>query len=381
MDINSLVDLMVNGDPQAQAARQAAALRNQQQFSQTVQGGAQQGQALNTLAFVANNANNPTLGKSVQALNENQQALYQPTKTDGGVYVPGTGDYAQSPGRADEKQDIQDTKRLQAAGLLTAAQTSADARQQAAQTAAEARQYSADQAAQARVLVGTIAAQGAADRAANSSQTRQAQQDMQQQRIFNTSEGRLGTLTRTTNLPAMMASSSGIVNRLQPYVDAGQANNIPGLTPTDKVLAHVPLPYSMTQSGKPGEAEQNIAMVKSAILDQLKTQVGLGGTNRARDEQLVETLSGARASSQDYINAYNNAIHPRLENIRQQALGVTASWTPDQWQQHLDAGGIDYRTPIPSIKIAPGKTSLGPKAPAAPAVDPDQALINKYLTK
>lgn len=368
MDINDLVDLMANGNPQQQAARQAAALRNQQQYSQTIQGATQQGQGLNLLNFVANNANNPTLGKTVAALNENQQAINTPTKTPSGVYIPSSGEYAEDPGVQDQKGDIQDTKRLQAAGIL---QASAVATQQRAQSTADRTAEMAG-AAQQRNLALTMMAQAAQERAANSAFTRGAQQDLQQQRMFNTSEGRLGTLTRTTNLPAMMESSKALVDRMQPYVDAGQQDNIPGLTVKDKLLAHLPVPLSMTQSGKPGEAEQNMAMVKSAILDQLKAQVGLSGTNRARDEQLIETMSNGKASPTDYINAYNNAIHPRLEAVRKQALGLTASWTPDQWQQHMDAGGIDYRQPIPTIKIGAGKTSATP-------VSPDDALIKKYL--
>lgn len=344
-----IMDLLAGGDPAAQAQRaQAAALRGQQ-FSGMIAPANDQAHSLDLMNFAAQNANNPTLAKSVGALQQSQESQYAPQKLDKGVFIPATGGYQESPGVADEKDSDRETKMLQAASLFAG-------RTQAADSQAQARMQAAAMSADARTLSATIAAQAAADRAASRNSNQAQQEADRQQRMFQTSEGRLATLGKTTNLPALIGSSTELVNRLQPYVDKGQADAIPGLTRTDRLLQHSPLPYDWVQGP---EASTNMAMVKSAILDQLKTQVGLGGTNRARDEQLVETLSGAKAGSQDFINAYNNAIHPRLENQRRAALGLTSSWTPDQWQQHLDAGGIDYRQPIPKINM-PGQKSAAP---------------------
>lgn len=369
-----IMDLLLNGDPAAQAQRaQAAALRGQQ-FQTALTGANDQAHSLDLLNFAAQNANNPTLAKSVAAIQGSQQEQYTPQKLDKGVMIPGTGDYEESPGVADEKEADRETRRLQAASVEAA-------REQAASTAAGARIQASQQSSDARVLAATIAAAGAADRAAARRQDQTQAEADRQQRMFQTSEGRLATLGRTTNLPATMASSTELVNRLQPYVDAGQANSIPGLTTGDRLKAMLPVPYDTPLVGVGQEGAQNMAMAKSAILDQLKTQVGLGGTNRARDEQLVETLSGARAGSKDFIDAYNNAIQPRLENQRKQMLGLTSSWTPDQWDQHMAAGGIDYRTPIPTIKSPGGNQTVSvPNPPnvrsAMPTLDP--AVASKY---
>lgn len=355
-----VLDLLLSGDPVAAQQRQAALLRNQQQFQDVIQQGNQQGHALDLLNFAAQGSSNPVLAKSMAALNQSQQDQYTPQKIGNTIYNPGTGESAVSPDYADEKEADRETRRMSAASVMQARET-------AAQQAADARQYAADQAYQGRVLAATIAAQGAADRRADANARQQQAEQDRQQRMFQTSQGRLANLAQRTNLPALIGSSTELVNRMQPYVDAGQADNIPGLTRTDRLAAHLPLPYDWTQSGKPEEGATNMAMVKSAILDQLKTQVGLGGTNRARDEQLIETLSGPKAGSKDFIDAYNNAIHPRLEQQRKAALGITASWTPDQWQQHLDAGGIDYRVPIPKITYG-GKGAAATPTASVPGV-------------
>lgn len=376
-DSSDILDLLMNGDPAAAQARQAAMLRGTQAFGTMASGANDQAHSLDMLNFVAQNANNPTLAKSVGALQASQQAQYTPVKLDKGMYVPATGDYQESPGVADEREQDRQTKRLQAASVM-------QARQDAANASADARTYAADQAREGRVLAATIAAQGQRDRAADrADKNTQAEAD-RQRRMFDTSEGRVATQARSTNLPALIGSSTEIANRLQGYVDAGQGGSIPGLNPVDKMklkaLDATGLPYSTPMIGVSPEAAQNAAMVKSAILDQLKTQVGLGATERARNEQLIETLSGTGASSMDYINAYNNAIHPRLENQRKAILGITSSWSPDDWDRHLAAGGIDYRVAIPKINVggrkSSGTVSNGPAVSATPTLDP--AVAKKY---
>lgn len=364
MDIMDL--LMGGGDPMQAQKRQAAMLAGKQDFQQMGQQANDQANSLNLLNFAAQNSNNSPLATAVGGMQKIQQAQYTPTKLDKGVYIPATGEYQESPGAADEKEADRQTRMLAAAGA-------AQARTDAAQSQADARQYAAEQSSQARILAATIAGQGRADRNANKADADATKEQDKRDKMFQIQEGKLTTSATRVNAPALIGSSTELVNRLQPYVDKGQIDSIPGLTRTDRLMAHAPLPFDWTQSGQDGEGAQNMAMVKSAILDQLKTQVGLGGTNRARDEQLVETLSGSQAGSRDFINAYNNAIHPRLEMQRRSLLNNTVGWTPEQWQQHIDAGGIDYRTPIPRINTdkVPSqnpRTPMGPARAATPGV-------------
>lgn len=355
--------LLGGGDPATIQARQAAKLRGTQDFSGMLQGANDQGHSLDLLNFAAQNSNNPGLAKSVAAMAQNQQSQYEPTKLDKGVYIPATGQYQESPGVADEKQADRESRMLQAAGVMQSHQDVAAQQAQWREDQIAQRREAAQQAdATRQMMIGVLGQTRAAQRDAAQAKSDQAEQD-RQLRMYNTVTGRMATLGRTTNLPALIGSSTELVNRLQPYVDKGQADSIPGLTVADHLKAMLPVPLDMSLGQ---EGAQNMAMSKSAILDQLKTQVGLGGTNRARDEQQIETLSGMKAGSQDFINAYNNAIHPRLEQTRQAMLGVASGLTPDQWDQYVNAGGIDYRKPIPKIVLQAAKGASAPKATVTP---------------
>jgi hypothetical protein len=375
-----MISLLLQGDPVAAQKRQAALLRGQQDFSNAVSQANQNAHGLDLLNFVANSgSNNPLLGRATSALAQGYASQNAPTKLDHGMYVPSTGQYVSDPSYVDEQEASREQRRLLAASTFA---TQQNAQAERAQAAAD-RTLMMGQIAQGNQQVRAMMLQHTLD------QQKQLEAD-RQQRMFQTSQGRVANLAKQTNLPALMASSTELVNRFQPYINAG-TSNIPGLGQVDRmgnaVSTATGLPMDWLMSGKPGEGSTNRAMLQSALIDQLKTQVGMSPTEHSRAAQAIETLNKPGATGQDIVNAYNNALWPRLEANRKAVLGLTASWTPEQWDQHIASGGNDYRVPIPKFEYSGKGLGLKPKASVpgvpgttgetqTPTLDP--AVAKKY---
>ena len=359
-----ILDLLMNGDPIQQQARQAAMLRGQQQFQNTLGDASQQGTSLNMLNFVTQNANNAPLAKSVAALNAQQESMYTPQKLDKGVFIPGTGDYVESPGVSDEKEADRQTKRLQAASVM-------QARTEAANSAAEARQYAADQSREGRVLAATIAAstrgmgsaladermQLARDRFKNTKD----QQDQQDTRQF-------GQTLQKTGLPAIADAIQGINDMFE----KNKVGDIKGMGYGQETLSKIPIISDLTMGA---EGKDNRSRVQKLVNAMTLTEAGKAVTQNELVRQALVNMAGDRYSEKDFRNAFSNVIVPAMEAARSNVMHQTDPGIVKQYLNN-DASGYD---PTRSF-VRQGRTNPTTGLPTTSAGPPvlDPGVAKKY---
>lgn len=344
MDVD-IVDLLLNGgDPAQLQTRQAAALRGKQDFTNTLKGANDQANQLNVLNFVAQNSNNPVLAKSLAALQGNQQAQYAPQKLDKGIFVPGTGEYVESPGVADEKEADRANRRLQAAATFSARQNQSD-------QAAEARRYAADQARESRIFSATMAAQ---NRGMLTEPQRQ-NLEMRQQRMDQQNDQQ--------NQQKVTKFSHALEQAAVP--EFGQALQIA----ETRLGAHKPgeLPgYGRVEGAIPNWAATNEQQTARTDMQQaanilLKARSGAAVTDSEMKRFLTEVATGAGMSETAMRNGWANvrkAFDAKTSNI---VSGV-------------DDGTLnEYNSRSPIISLS-RKTGTKPSTTSA-----DDELINKYL--
>lgn len=340
-----ILDLLLNGDPMAQQKRQADALRGKQQFQDMVSGANEQGQSLNLLNFVAQNSNNPILGKSVAALAASQQAQNAPQKLDKGVYIPSTGAYQESPGVAEEKDADREQKRLQAASIMAS-------RDQAAQSAADARRYAADQAREGRVLSATLAQQtrgmmtaaqiqAAADRKARMDQQAVDNQDKQ--------VTKLSTALEKGGVPEFETA----LNTAETRLAAHKPGELPGY---GRIMGGVP------SFALPAEAQMARADMSQAANVLLKARSGAAVTDSEQRRFLQEVATGGGMSEEAMRHGWEN-IRKTFESKK---TGILAGW------DDATVNTYNERAAVPLLRRKTDKPA---------ATNPDDELINKWLPK
>lgn len=357
-----ILDLLVNGDPMAQQARQAAALQNKKQFQQTISDSTDQANRLNTLAFVAQNSNNPVLAKSVAALQQNQQSQFAPQKLDKGVYIPNSGDYLESPGVQEEKDADRENRRLLAAGQV-------QSRQESAGAAADARRYAADQSRDARVLTATLAAQGRGQMTA----AQQANEDIRRERLANqisqqnqndvTKFG--GTLTKN-GIP-QIADAVGDINTM-----LKSDKPLEGIGYGQETLSKIPVLSDLTMGA---EGKNNRAKVQKLINAITLTEAGKAVTKNELVRQALVNMASDNYSEADFRNAMKTVVLPALENVRSNVLKSTDPSIVDQYLKN-DSSGFNPRTSFLGGGVLPGGSVTPPTVDAAPIVNRPSAEMH-----
>lgn len=338
MDAQDLIDRLINGDPQQQAARQAALLRGQQQFGQTMQGASQQGHGLDLLNFVAQNSNNAPLAQGVQGIQQAQAAQYTPVKMDKGAYIPGTGQYMESPGVADEKEADRTNKRLLYATQLQAHDDATQARAEAAAAATDQRRIAAqaatDQRAEAALLrrsvVGglTAAQQDRSDMAHQRLEYRQEQDNQNDTSKF-------GVMLTKNGLPQI----AGAVNDIRQMLDNTPKGKLAGVGYGQASLSKIPFVSDMTV-GEDGKA--NRASIQRLINAMTLTEAGKAVTKNEEVRQAIANMASDSYSENDFRNAMEKTILPAIENVRSNAIRQTDPSIVDRYMKN-DPTGFDPR--------------------------------------
>lgn len=346
-----ILDLLLNGDPAAAAKRQAAALRGQDQMQEMLKGANEQGNSLNVLNFVAQNANNPVLAKSMAALNQHQQSQYAPTKLDKGLYVPATGQYQESPGVADEKDADRENKRLAAASLL-------QARQEATQAHAIA-QAAQNETRREAILQRSITAAAIRDSNAGREEDRRARaeaaQALREERLANTKHNQQQNQTAKFSKALDTSAIPQISDAVEEINKLMKDESIPGVGYGQKALASIPLISDITVGDK-GKANRSVIQrLENAMM---LAESGKAVTVSEEVRQAVANMANNKYNEKDFRNAWKNTIRPFLENVRVNTMRSADKDTVESYMQN-----------------APGR--FDPRR----SYIPDEDLIDKYLPK
>jgi len=333
-------------DPAAQAQRAADTLRNKQALQQGLQSANERANQYNILNFVAQNANNPILAKSIGGLSQAAQAQNTPVKLDKGLYVPSTGDYYESPGVAEEKEADRQQR-------LFGAASAAAARTQAAQSQAEARQYAADQARESRILAASIAAQG---RGTNDEMARlrlQMAQDkfaQQKQDAEDKSVTKFSQTLEKAGVPEFEQALQTAENTIKNY----KSGTLPGY---GRILGSVP-GFALSNEGQAVRAD--LAQAANVLL---KSRSGAAVTDQEMKRFLQEVGTGGGMSEETLRRGWANL----RKSFDAKKSGILAG---------VDDATLDaYNSRSPTVSLQRGNA----KSPIAASQPSDDDLIKKYL--
>lgn len=349
-----MYDLLSNPDP---AVREEILRRRQQQ--EALAQASQQGNRYNTLAAVAQMANNPAAAKAsalAQTMAQKQHAPVQMGQQ--GFTLPASGEFVSSPMYEDEKnagrqqqrdlaRERQDLLREQQAAR---AQSQADLQAQRLEAQKERdaanRQAAAERAAQANALRMTLAGmtQGGKQNAA------QAKLDAATEKQMRAREGVSETLTLLSQDYNELAKNEGI-----PDTKAGVFKNA-----LARASASGPGQLLGQTLGTKNQSIRNrVAAKRPMLLTDIMQATGLKATQINSNVELQFYLAAATDPARDIQS--NLAAIDYLD--RKFGLGKGVVGAPPAAQQALDQefkAAVTPPAPPPGLKIPPGYKYVGP---------------------
>lgn len=323
MDIMQL--LLEGGTPEQQQAVLAEQIRARKALQEGLSRGQQEGGKYDILNFVAQNANNPDLAQSVNALAKSQAARYKPDTLGQSAVLVGD-QVLDNPAYTAQKSEDRQARLLQAAAMhqqrLTAAQQTADARR-------EAEAGRNERAAESRALRMTIAGMSQSNRGVAQETKLDAAAEKAlaaKAKNMETATQRLSQQYTKEGIPEF-ANAMDIVNETLAKHKKGE---LPGF---GRVEGYVPDAMASDAMQEVRSAMQGAANIL------LKSRSGAAVTDSEMSRFLREVAAGKGMDEKTL-----RAGWARVDRtFGAKAAGLAAGFSPDVHEQYVQQGGRDFR--------------------------------------
>lgn len=362
----SLADFAAQMGPEDRALMTAQLLRRQQGTDALAQANAQ-GNRFNTLAAVAQMANNRSAAGAAATAAQEAQRQFKPVQMGNqGFMLPGTGEFIRSPMFEEEQNAARDAKRSMLEQTLAsraeAARAAEDGRNQRAAEANQLRAFLAAQNGQLRMTLAELARQGRADR--DASRPKSPAEIKAEQAAERTAKGKEGVSSTLDTLHGhyLELSKQGGIQSTQ--------NN--ALTNIGARLSSSALGQMV--GGAVGTREQSIrnsiANIRPMLLQDIKNATGMTAGQMNSNMELQTYLQAATDPTLD-LESNLRAIAFIDQKFGTGRLSSTLGITP---RSDVVAPGIPGQvpsTPGPAARGGPQRPAGAPNA--APAGGRPQA--------
>ena len=259
-------------------------------------------------------------------------AAQEPIKMAGGLITP-EGGFLKDPEA--ERDKLIKMYSDQAARYAQIAQTAESSRDRIL-----ARQREQEMMANVRMLGLQIQQQGLVLRAENAAATRALQEQGARDRAEKDLSTRTETLAnRAKDFTSLYAGVKDLNNALAPITAANKG--IPGIG-FGSHISLGPLDISGRFIGEEGRA--NRAMAQNVLNQLIRTDAGQAVSLQEGERQKLATMLGGNFSEEDFVNAWNKIIVPR---VNETIANLGAGFTPEVKQRYRNQGGrIDFDKPI-----------------------------------
>lgn len=314
---------LLAASPEQQQMLLAETLRRRRAQAESMQGANEQANRFNTLAAVAQMANNPGAAAAAQLAMKNAQAQHKPINLGAqGFALPSSGEFVESPMYADEKAAAREQQRL----LLQA--TLGQREQAAAQQADIARERIAAQREQAamRNSLGQTMAEIARMRAEGRGEKADAAAQAKVDKDTNAALAKYTAALEKGNVPAIM---SGIQNINSVFDKYPAGKDIPGYGAMTNALPN----FLIGEEGKNNRVQMQ--MTANQILRGLSGQAVTGQENQ---RFLTAVGQGVGMSDGQLRLGWANV----LDELNQKRRNFNTMLTPQQMDEYRARGGNDY---------------------------------------
>ena len=351
---------MLQPTPEQQQRLMAERLRQRQEQAAAMQGANEQANQFNTLAAVAQMANNPGAAQVVQLAMRNAQAQHKPINLGAqGFALPASGKFIQSPMYDDEKDAQREQQRVLLATQL----------QQRDADRAERLGYQRQRDSEANALRMSLAELRAQGRASETDRAAEKADRAAEKAAANLDKDvqRYSTTIDKAGLPEVMNAAQAVRSVLS-------SNKSGSLSGFGRVQGLIPDALASN------EMQANRALMQDAANIILKSRSGTAVTTPEQVRFLRAVGSGVGMDEATLRTGWSNV----LSTIGARAASLGAGWAPAVHDEFVRRGGQDYRNfkfdPIPGAVLPQARkataTPMVPgrnHQPAAPGMVPGRA--------